>query len=115
MNMDDDIAATIEDVGRPLKYRKVRTGPYNPETSTSPIESKEYDGSGFLLDYKDRDRDGTLIKAGDRKAVFEAAKDFPAPEQNDILIAKGKEYNIENVRTVEESGAAVIYSCQVRG
>lgn len=112
--MEQDVAALIDDLGRPMTLRRIKAGVYDPETSKPSVNSTEESCFGFMLDYKDRDRDGTVIKARDRKAVIRAAN-IPKPATDDKIICDGVEYLIVSVRAVEKSGVALIYSMQVRG
>lgn len=111
----DDISHLFNDKGRALVLRKKTTGVYSPSTSSATTTDEDFDVFGFLLDYKNSERDGTQIIAGDRKAVLKA-KNIPAvPVIGDFIFDGSKEWRIINVRIVEERGSACLYSCQIRG
>lgn len=114
--MDYEIGQLINEIGKTIVLRKKTSGAYNPETSSATISNSDYSARGLILDFKDRDRDGTIIKAGDRKAIFKAA-DLSAtpPKINDFVVLDNKEFQIVTVRTVEKSGVALTYHCQIRG
>lgn len=113
--MEKDLARLIDDIGRAITLRKNTAGVYNPATSAATNTTADHAAKGLLLDYHNRERDGTQIKAGDRKAVFKVLGLTGVPAQGDFVIADTKEYRIIDVRIIEESGAAIAYICQIRG
>ena len=69
---------------------------------------------GWVLDYKERDRDGAQIKAGDKKIVMAAASVKTPPALGDTIKADGQVMTVVNIRQIQERGQAVCYICQVR-
>ena len=114
--MDAEIATLIDEIGKTLVLRKVKSGEYDPQTGQAATSEKDYECGGLILDYKDRDRDGTLIQAMDKKAVLRASDVLKnPPDVNDKIVTNDRQYFIVSVRIVESSGIPLIYTCQIRG
>lgn len=111
----NEVACLLDDLGRSLTIRKKTTGAYDPATSSATLSNTDVSAFGCLLNYGDKERDGSMIQAGDRKAVIKAKDIASAPEINDFIVYESKEYKIVNVRQIEESGVDIAYICQVRG
>lgn len=88
-------------------------GAYDPATG-SPIDT-ETTGTcqGVLLDYRDRDRDGTMILATDRKAFVKGDASLDL-QPSDIIEAAGIEYTVIAVRDRQLSGNQAGFTLQVR-
>lgn len=112
MIMDYPVALVINEVGKDLTLRKITEGDYNPATGSVVNTPADTTVKGMLLNYRDSQVDGSIIQQGDRRAVIRTGD--AVPEIQDILIEGSTQYRIIDVRTVEYSGNAVIYSCQVR-
>jgi len=114
MAMIEDVAYLVEAKGRSLTIKRNTTGPYDPATSSATISEANVSAEGFLLDYKERERDGQRIKAGDRKAVIQAKSLTNPPRMGDKISDGSVEGNIVSVRIIEESGTPMAYVCQLR-
>ena len=114
MSLQDSAAGLIDDVGRSATLRRVVEGSYDPDTGSATDATTDYTVQCLLLNYSDFQRANTSIDAKDRKAVIKAKSLAVQPDQQDILVVDTVEYQIINVQRVEESGDAVIYTCQVR-
>ncbi len=111
----DDIAFLIDDEGRNMTLRKKAAGAYSPSTSSATVTTTDYPVKGFVLDYKDHLRDGTIIQAGDRKAVIKAKSLVTRPLANDFIVIDNREFAIVEPRTIEQKGESIVYICQIRG
>ena len=112
--MQDDAAALIAEEGKSLTLRRAVAGAYDPATSSAEITATDVTVKGMILNYRDSQRDGTLVQSGDRKAVLTAKGLSDAPQQNDVIIDGSDELNIVGVSRIEEAGVPVVYVCQVR-
>jgi hypothetical protein len=69
---------------------------------------------GVVIEYTDRDLDGTQIKIGDKQVILEALSGMTEPQTKDALIIGGIEHAIVNVKPISPAGVVVIYELQVR-
>lgn len=113
--MIDDLETLINDKGKAFTLRRVTAGAYAPSTSSGTVSNVDYIVRGLIINYKDRNRDGTQVKAGDRKAIIKAKGLTVAPRKGDFFVVDSKALEIIEVQQVEESGVIVSYHCQIRG
>lgn len=66
-----------------------------------------------VLDFPQSYIDGTLIRAGDRKALVSVVG-ITAPEPGDMFTWDGRALVVVSVKTLGPSGIAVLYTLQVR-
>lgn len=86
------------------------TGPENKPTYGPPTE---HELKAVLLDYAEMERDGTLIRAQDRKILVEAGAFVPTTA--DAVRIKGVEVlEIVKVTPTEPAGIPVLFELQVR-
>lgn len=89
-------------------------GAYNAATSAATVTETTQSTRGVLDQYKWREIDGSLVKAGDIKLII-AAKGLSAPAINDtVALADGLKLTIKNVEVVSPGATPIIYICQVR-
>lgn len=69
---------------------------------------------GVVIEYSNRDLNGTQILAGDKRVILEAMSGMPAPQTKDNLIIGGVSHAIVNVKPLSPAGVVVIYELQVR-
>ncbi len=67
----------------------------------------------ILLEYSDRDRDGTNIRIGDLQALI-AADAESDPRNGDSLIVSGKTYRMLAVNAVKPGGGVLMWDVQCR-
>lgn len=103
----------IDDIGKSVSLRKVTTGAYDPATGQSSNTNADERVRAMVLNYKDREKDGSKIQFGDRKIVI-AAKDATTPKIDDLIIDGSATYRLIDLQIVEENAASVIYVCQGR-
>ena len=111
----EEMASLIKEEGRTITLTRVTSGSYSPAASSATVTNVEVNVKALLLDYNNRERDGTQIKAGDRKAVLKALGLTTPPKQDDLITVDSKSHKIVNVRTIENKGDPVVYVCQIRG
>ena len=114
MTLPTDSTYLINDKGKALTLRKVTEGTYDPSTGgISGQTTADTSVKGLLLNYNDRQFDGTIIQRGDRKIVLRSS-DGVIPEIQDIVLDGSVQYRLINSRQIEESGNDVVYICQGR-
>ena len=82
------------------------TGEVTPGTETTVA------GFGYPGAYNSNEIDGTLIQQGDIRLTLEKVSAVPQVQWR--CTVNSEEYRVENVRRVRQSGADVIYICQLR-
>lgn len=120
----DEIAAdaltAIEEAGQVVTLNIPGTGggyvpgvgvvPANPATTAG--------GIGVLLDYTQREIDGTNIMHGDQKLLLApqiAAAPSTAHTVTAMHLGQGKTFSIKHVEAVAPAGQPVLYILQLRG
>jgi hypothetical protein len=107
----------IKRFGQTGAIRKTTAGsgdPWNPGAGTAA----DTPCTLAITNYSERDRDGTLIQQGDRKAIV-APKHNGAllsvvPENGDQLVVDGVPYQIVNIDRIAPAGTVVLYEIQIR-
>lgn len=113
MSLQDCAYTLIDDLGKSVTLRKVTQGTYNPANGGVTNTTSDETVRACILNFSNREFDGTMILQGDRKIVI-AAKSATEPQLNDLVIDGTSSYRIVSIRKVEENGTAVIYTCQGR-
>lgn len=113
-----NIAATalrlIARFGQAVTITSRVQGTYNAATSAATVTETTQTTRGVLDQYKWREIDGSLVKAGDLKLIV-AAKGLSAPAINDsATLADGSKLTIKNIEVVSPGATPIIYICQVR-
>ena len=88
--------------------------PWNPGSETGGTVV-DYPAKAAIVDYTQRERDGTRIQAEDRRALIstEGLAEVD-PEAADELVLDGKPYAIVAMLALEPGGTVVMYDAQVR-
>lgn len=89
--------------------RSTATGSYNPTISTT-----SYAATGVLTEYAIRERDGTLIRVNDKKAIISTESLAIVPNNEDKLKVGGVTHEIIDVSPLSPGGTTLIYKMQVR-
>ena len=73
--------------------------------------------TAVILDYDNDQVDGTLVQAGDRRALVadDDIDDFDISAGTTTLIDGSNTYSIESVMPIQPATKAVIYTLQLRG
>lgn len=109
----------LSEYGQSATFRRVTEGAYDPNTGTTAAASTDDETVlAALIRYKDHLVDGANIQRGDRKAVIAALDSNgdalgKTPQVQDQIITS-ETFNVVAVQTIEASGTAVAYICQVR-
>lgn len=97
--------------GQDVSVRRVtNTGEDEDPTQTSV----DYATQAAIVDYTNRDRDGTLIMETDRKAIIAKGSLAIEPKPGDQLVVGTDPFPIINVKPLNPGGTVVFYEAQVR-
>lgn len=106
-------ARLLERFGQTGVIRRLTQGagePHNP----GPAVPADHPCT-FVVDiYKTFERDGTLIKAGDKKVLVKAEGLAIAPTTSDKIIIAGEVHTIVSVEPLSPAGTVVMYTVQAR-
>ena len=112
----DEMTATavqmLAEFGAPAVLRRTSVGsgaPRNPGAGT-PMD---YPCTVFLDGYSARDRDGTRIKAGDKKVLL-STDGIPAPSTSDQMVIDGQVHSILDIASTWVQGTTVLWTLQCR-
>lgn len=105
----------IADKGRSITLIHKNQGSYNSATdSISGQSSSSETVSAVFTEYDQKDIDGTLIKAGDKRAMISASGIASAPDTADQVTDGSLKYSIISVSTIQPGGTPLIYYLQLR-
>lgn len=94
-----------------LKLTTPGDGPaYNPGEPTVTT----YPCTLAIFDYRNSERDGTLIRAGDKLVYLSTEGLSVTPETSDHLVIGGLDHSIVEVQPLSPAGTAVYFQVQVR-
>lgn len=82
---------------------------YDPTTTET-----DYTVTVAVMEYTDRERDGTLIKVGDKKVYLSTSGLSITPGVADKITIGGVEHEIINVMPLNPGGTVVMYETQAR-
>lgn len=117
-----EAAAVVDELlteyGADLALTKVVTGEYDPDIGGGSQTSTTYAGVGLRETYRNRDIDGSRIKAGDVKLLIaptlKAGGAMPAPLPQDTITFAGSTYTVQNCDPWDYAGVVVGFSVQAR-
>jgi hypothetical protein len=99
--------------GQSVTLTRSVPGAYNTATgATATATVTTTTGKGVLLDYAQRDMDGTLIREGDQRCYASLSV---VPLSGDTLTAGGVVFEVVASRTLAPAGTAVLHDMQLRG
>lgn len=118
MSIYDRAAATAERLlkryGAPMMLKRSEEGDYDPSTGSSSSVTQEHVATGVMLEYAQRDVDGTLIQQGDQR-VYLSPGLVVTPETGDTLSFNGSAFTIVASRPLAPASKVVLHDVQVRG
>lgn len=110
-------ASLLLQFGQTVTLTLVTPGAYDPVTGTNaPGTTQTQTAAAVLLDYSLKESgakfaDGSQVKVGDKKCLIEAAGLAWAPDALTTLTdVDGTIWQIEKLRTLAPSGAAIMYT-----
>lgn len=103
-------------IGTEAILRRVTVGTYDPTAGTGADTEADYEITGRLDDYTDRDFgvNAATIRAGDRKFTCAAADVAFEPVISDKLVVADVEYDVVNVRREMAQHLPALYVLQLR-
>lgn len=118
MSIYDRAAATAERLlkryGAPMALKRTVEGDYDPSTGSSSSVTQEHAATGVMLEYEQRDVDGSLIQQGDQR-VYLSPDLAVTPETGDTLSLNGSLFTVVVSRALAPAGKVVLHDVQVRG
>lgn len=106
------VTRLIERFGAVCVLAQTADAAYDPATGTATPLVTSSAIVAVVVDYDQKQIDGTLIRQGDRRAYMDASV---APRQGDVLVWQGARLTVVAVRPLSPAGTAVLYEAQVRG
>ena len=99
--------------------RQIMTGSYDPDLGAAPTVTTDYEGTGFKINYKAEDIDGTLIKVGDLQLLLSPLQrngaKMPLPISGNQLVIGATVYAVGMVADLQPTDTSVMYTLQLRG
>lgn len=104
----------LERRGRAVTLTRKTTGAYDPATGAPGAGmTATHAGTAVLLEYAQRDIDGTHIRVGDQRAYI--APDLAVtPQTGDTLTVGGDTWSVIASRPLAPAGVIVLHDVQVR-
>lgn len=114
MSLADTAAALLARYGEPVVLSYASGGDTDPVTGeqTTPPTVVTVNGNGYTGRYKSSDVDGYAVLATDIRLVLEKVSAVPQVGW-DVTVA-GVGYQIVHVQRLRQTGADVLYLCQLR-
>lgn len=115
LDLRNAATSVLRDLGKNGTISKTTTGTYDQTTGiTSAGTTTAYSIRVALTAYANKDIDGTVILAKDRKAIISASNLLVTPAVGDKIIVSLVQYTIIEVMTIDAGGIALVYIAQVR-
>lgn len=111
-----DVRAILVELGASCTITSESDSAYAISTGDVTVTDSTATGYAAIFDYSDRDygvqvKQGTLIKAGDKKLLLESAY---VPVTGHSITFNGIKYNVMRVKTVAPAGTNVLTIVQLR-
>jgi hypothetical protein len=107
-------ASLIARKGRSVTLTK-RTGTtYSTSTGAASNTTANHTFNALVLAYSNRERDGTVIQAGDRKIVLTGKSAGAVPEAGDTVTVGSVVFRLVDVQVVAEQTDNLVFTCQGR-
>lgn len=109
----ENATAALTEAGRDVTHRAYTAGTYSTATGAAAPTTSDSTRKGALFDFaagKTHER-GTLIQAGDKRLLLDAAATVA---MQDKFIIGGVEYGIVSIGEVNPAGTAVLYDIHLR-
>jgi hypothetical protein len=124
MGFYDNMAKTadrlITQKGQEIYLFKESPRAYDKNAGTTAVTSKKYKCRGVILNLSARDKENSLVQAGDMRlllsALDENGNNIVTPEGEDMIRdANLKMYALKEVVPVSPAGTVVFYDCLISG
>ncbi|MCP4700451.1 MAG: hypothetical protein GY862_26905 [Gammaproteobacteria bacterium] len=107
-----DAAALLAEAGTAITLKYYSESAYTPGGAVTNTEATET-ASGVLLDYEQRERDGSTIQQFDQRCLM-AATLARTPQTGDVLVIAGVDWQVINNKVLAPVGVPVLHDVQVR-
>jgi len=106
-----DTALLMRDFGSTLTLTRPGVGAYNPATGkTAAATPTSFTVRGVFVNYEDKNVDGTVVRAGDRRLLVSTQGSSTTPAIGDRVNG----LQVVDVRTIAPRGVAIAWACQMR-
>jgi hypothetical protein len=107
----ESVAHLLQEYGSNLTVTRPGAATYNPATGIlTSAAATTYTVQGVFINYEDRNVDGTVVRAGDRRLLVSTIGTTGTPQIDDAVGG----LKIVDVRTIAPSGVPIAWACQVR-
>lgn len=107
-------AEMLREFGVSVTVSRLTPGAYDPETGTNAAGTTQtWTPWGVMLEYSQREIDGTNIKAGDQRVYMSTTADLD-PKPADTVTIGTEVWRVVTSRTLAPAGLKVLLDVQVR-
>lgn len=110
---DNTAAPLLAEFGQSATLRKVTAGS-GPSRNPGAATPTDYPCTLVVDTYRNFERDGTRIKAGDKKVLLSTQDLTVEPTAADQLIIEGKVHSIVDVQPLSPGGTVLMWTLQCR-
>lgn len=110
---DNTAAPLLAEFGQAAVLRRPTVGS-GPARNPGVGAPTDYDCTLVVDTYRNFERDGTRIKAGDKKVLLSTEGLTVAPLTSDQLVIAGEVHSIVNVEPLSPGGVVVMWTVQAR-
>lgn len=107
-----DVAEGLLEAGAAAVIVRLIPDPQGTPSDPGAPQETAHTVTAVVVDYSQREREGTSIVTGDRKALVSATGVTPTPQ--DRFRWEGADMQIVDVRRLAPAGVAVLFELQVR-
>jgi hypothetical protein len=111
--MQASVNRILGGAGADVILNSAATGEYNAATGQATVTFTAHPSYAVLLDYKQRDIDGTLVKQGDQIAYMPPSV-TASPKTGDTLTIQGVDWKVVQCKPLAPGQVSVLYELQIR-
>lgn len=105
----------INQFGEAVSFSRESEGTYDPYSgNTLPTNTLTFTGNGVPEDFNEKEKDGTIIQAGDLKLYVGNLSTKPMVGDQVTLTSRTELYRVVNVNIVPLNGDNVLFTLQLR-
>lgn len=114
--MEVEVKKLLAWAGKTLTHRTLAgdSGDYDPSTGDIVVSYSDISFTGKIIDYMDKDVDGTNVLMQDRKCLCDPTNFSGVPKRGDKIIEGSTVYTVMNSREITKNDTVLIYECQIR-
>jgi hypothetical protein len=114
-----DVDELLAEFGQSVTLTTRTGGTYNTATGTNTPTTATQTVTGVVLEWNQRNIDGSLVLVGDKRLLLSpvttAGAALTAPAANDTVTIGSAVYTIVRVVPLNPAGTVVMYECNIRG